>query len=210
MSLRFQSENDEVDQAVKNESHTVMLVFILGFIATIDGVFEWFQGKSLAEYGKNLGWWIGFGLAYWLACPFYNEFRFRTKELDGKVSAIEQTVIAFKEYHGELIEKLESIEQKLDEASARLKSLNPDANEQTIKWDDTKRRGLPADIATEYDISRAVSKAIQETRATSFAETGLVMKAARSHLKGKSFDEMELQSAIAQVDFLRRPSVSAS
>jgi DNA-binding FrmR family transcriptional regulator len=54
--------------------------------------------------------------------PFYYEFRIRGKEIDGKVSAIEQAVIASKEGHAELLERLTAIEDKLNSIQRELES----------------------------------------------------------------------------------------
>jgi hypothetical protein len=124
MALRFQG-NDEVDRAAKEERHTGGLAVLLVLYALIDGAFSWFRGESLASYGKNLAWLVGFGFVYWVAAPFYYEFRIRTKEIDGKLSAIEATVIASKEGHSELLEKLTAIEEKLEELSEKVENLNP-------------------------------------------------------------------------------------
>jgi uncharacterized protein YqeY len=48
------------------------------------------------------------------------------------------------------------------------------------------------DVATETDLERAVAAAIKEVGATSPRQMGMVIKAARSHLRGKRFDEEEL------------------
>jgi hypothetical protein len=46
--------------------------------------------------------------------PYYQEFRLRTKELDGKVSAIEAAVSASAEQQEEVISKLTEIENTLN------------------------------------------------------------------------------------------------
>ncbi len=113
MALRFQ-EKDDCDRAAKEERETGGLLIILVLIAAIDGAFTWFRGESLASYGKNLAWLVGIGFVSWLIVPFYYEFRFRTKETYGKVSAIEIAVNTSKESHAELLERLTAIEDKMD------------------------------------------------------------------------------------------------
>jgi hypothetical protein len=46
--------------------------------------------------------------------PYYQEFRLRTKDLDGKVSAIEAAVSASAEQQEEVISKLTEIENTLN------------------------------------------------------------------------------------------------
>jgi hypothetical protein len=292
MSLRFQKE-DEVDEEVKHGRRTTLweiVAFVL-LVAALEGVSTWLHGDSVASYAKELGWLCAIGFLCWLVSPIYQEFRIRTKEIHGKVSAIEAAVNADAEQHAESLEpfdasevmdKLTTIEGKLDAAETQLdfevkwdyrvitvntqyeivgdgKLENSRPSNEIIQsrleemgadgWElvsflpamptDSKFRGeyanpwvyqfvfkrraierssgfetewagtrntqhIPVDIATEEDMSKAVSVAIQETRATSFAHRGLVIKAARGHLKGKSFDEKELQSIVGQVDALQR------
>jgi len=124
MTLRFQKK-DAVDEEVKEDrSEGVRVSFLLyGFIfvffAVGSGLFDWFSGKSLKSYGEEVGWMLGFffsiSVADWILSPIYNEFRFRTKEIDGKVSAIEKTVNASTEDHAELLKRLTAIEEKLTE-----------------------------------------------------------------------------------------------
>ncbi len=114
MVLRFQKK-DESDRAAKEERHTGGLVVVLVLVAVIHGAFAWFSDKSLASYEVDLVWLFGFGFVYWMAAPFYYEFRIRTKEIDGKVSAIEEAVNALREGHAELLERFTAIEEKLTE-----------------------------------------------------------------------------------------------
>lgn len=113
MALRFQ-EKDDCDHAAKGERETWGLLTTLVLIAAIDGAFTWFRGESLASYGKNLAWLIGICFVSWIVIPFYHEFRFRTKETYGKVSAIEDALNAAKEDRAELLERLAAIEDKID------------------------------------------------------------------------------------------------
>jgi hypothetical protein len=125
MALRFQ-EKDDVDQAAKEERETGGLLIMLVLYAAIDGAFTFFKGESLASYGKNLAWLVGIGFVLWMVAPFYYEFRFRTKEIDGKVSAIEDAVILSREDQAELLERLTAIEERLEamqrEQENRIKS----------------------------------------------------------------------------------------
>jgi hypothetical protein len=115
MALRFQKSDDgEIDRAAKEERATPLLIILLVLFAAIQGGFTWFRGESLTSYAKDLAWWIGFGTAYWMFSPFYYELRIRAKEIDGKVSAIEEAVAALKGDRAELLERLSAIEGKLD------------------------------------------------------------------------------------------------
>ena len=113
MALRFQNERDEVDRTAKESRATGVMVFLLLLLAVITGAVEWFSGGSLASYEKELAFYIGSAFVAWLAAPFYYEFRIRTKEIDGKVSAIEEAVNSSREAHGELLERLGAIEKEL-------------------------------------------------------------------------------------------------
>jgi hypothetical protein len=122
VALRFQ-EKDDVDRAAKEERHAGALLIVLVLYAGIDGAFTWFRGESLASYGKNLAFFIVFGFVFWLIEPFYYDFRFRTKETYGKVSAIEKVVTTSKEGHAELLERLTAIEDKLESMAGRREGL---------------------------------------------------------------------------------------
>jgi hypothetical protein len=113
MGLRFQG-NDEVDRHAKEERATGVLVFLVMLLAVISGAVDWFSGKSLVSYEEEIAFYIGCGLVFWFITPFYYEFRIRTKEIDGKVSAIEEGLTSAKEDRAELLERLSAIEEKLD------------------------------------------------------------------------------------------------
>ncbi len=91
-----------------------VMIFLLVLFAAIQGGLAWFRGGNLASYTQDIAWLVGFGFAYWLLAPFYYEFRIRAKEIDGKVSAIEETVAALKGDRAELLKRLSAIEGKLD------------------------------------------------------------------------------------------------
>ena len=114
MALRFQDGRDEVDRAAKESRATGVMVFLLLLLAVITGAVDWFSGESLASYEKELAFYIGLAFVTWLAAPFYHEFRIRTKEIDGKVSAIEEAVNAFAKQQSKLMHKLTAIERALD------------------------------------------------------------------------------------------------
>ena len=123
MALRFQKE-DEVDRATKEgRAAGAQLVFLLALFALIDGGFAWLGSGSLASYGKSLAGLILCGFVYWIVSPLYCEFRFRTKEIHGKVSAIEKIVVASQDDRAELSEKLAAIVEKLEELSKKVESL---------------------------------------------------------------------------------------
>jgi hypothetical protein len=114
MALRFQG-NDEVDRQAKEERATGVLVFLVVLLAVISGAVDWLSGKSLASYEEELAFYIGLGFLFWFLTPFYYEFRIRTKEIGGKVSAIEEAVTSAKEDRAELLARLAAIESKLDD-----------------------------------------------------------------------------------------------
>jgi hypothetical protein len=120
MTLRFQKD-DEVDREVKATRRFPWWTFILVFalIGVVHGIDSWVTGRSLAKFGSDLGEALAFSLLLALAegflAPFYKELRFRAKEIDGKVSAIEETVTALGRGLAELREQLRAIQFKLDE-----------------------------------------------------------------------------------------------
>lgn len=113
MALRFQ-EKDDVDRAAKESKATGVTVFCLLVVAAIAGATDWINGEILASYEKELVFYIGLAIVIWLAAPSYHEFRIRTKEIDGKVSAIEEALNSSSEAHEELLERFTAIEKKLD------------------------------------------------------------------------------------------------
>ena len=118
MVLRFQ-ESDEVDRAAKANRSAGLDVFVMVLIVGIWSLTAWLDGDSLANYKKSLPVLVVFLLVYWLVnwlvAPYYHEFRIRTKEIDGKVSAIEKAVNGSSKGYAELLERLTSIEEKLAE-----------------------------------------------------------------------------------------------
>jgi hypothetical protein len=138
MSLRFQKE-DEADKEVKRNPFLGTLhVFIYGLsflcIALVSAVFAWLSGETLKSYGRGIFIYVLFLIAgavvEGLLSPIYEEFRIRTKEIDGKVSAIEEAVNASKAVTlsriewtvndtrkdlAGLLERLTAIEEKLAE-----------------------------------------------------------------------------------------------
>jgi hypothetical protein len=124
MTLRFQKD-DEVDREVKAKSRFPWWTFIFGFalLGVVTGIDSLVTGRSLAKFERDLGGILVFSLvlawAEGLLAPFYKEFRFRTQEIDGKVSAIEETVTALGGGLAELREQLRVIQHKLDELSQK-------------------------------------------------------------------------------------------
>ena len=114
MGLRFQG-NDEVDRQAKHERATGVWVLLIVLLGAVSGAVDWFSGKSLASYKEELGFYIVFGFLSWLFSPLYYDFRIRSKEIDGKVSAIEKVVTSAEESRVELLQRLAVIEAKLDE-----------------------------------------------------------------------------------------------
>jgi hypothetical protein len=134
MSLRFQKE-DEVDREIKERRRADAAPALLVWSAILvcymagAGLYDWLNEKSLKSYGQEIGWPLTFVFlmvfARWFLSPIYNEFRARTKEIDGKVSAVEKAVTASKENHAELLEKLTAIEERLEALSEKVENLNP-------------------------------------------------------------------------------------
>lgn len=83
-------------------------------MAVFAGIGDLLNGASLKEYERELGIFIAGFFALWLVSPIYREFSSRTKEIDGKVSVIEEAVNASKKDHAELLERLTAIEGKMD------------------------------------------------------------------------------------------------
>lgn len=113
VTLRFQDKHDEVDRAAKEERATGVLVFMVVVLAAISGAVHWFDGKSLASYEEELGFYIGLGFLFWFLAPFYYEFRIRTKEIYGTVIENEKAISAVREDQKELLERLNAIEEEM-------------------------------------------------------------------------------------------------
>jgi hypothetical protein len=134
MSLSFQKE-DEVDREIKEKRRADASPAILGWTAILAcylvgvGLYDWLTDKPLKSYGQEIDWPLTFVFfivfAMWFLSPIYNEFRARTKEIDGKVSAIEKVVNASMEGHAELLERLTAIDERLGELSEKVESMNP-------------------------------------------------------------------------------------
>ena len=92
-----------------------MIVGILVLATVWYGLDDWSHGGSLQKFAIELGGlivvcWIG-----WVAYPIYLEFRLRTKEIDGKISATEAAMNETNERYLELLHRLNAIESRLDE-----------------------------------------------------------------------------------------------
>jgi len=93
-------------------------IWVLVLLGVVSGIVSFATHRSLEEFERELGGIVAF--SWVLACaeellaPFYREFRFRTLEIDGKLSAIEELIIASKKEHAELLQRLATIEDKLD------------------------------------------------------------------------------------------------
>jgi hypothetical protein len=125
MALLFQ-KTDEVDKRVREEvrrvsrSGGVLLILYLSVTGTIAFV----SGDSLASYGKDHLFTIGLVFAVWSCFPFFQEFRIRTKEINCKVSAVEDAVIASRERASEMLEMLRAMDSKLYDVSGKLQGLD--------------------------------------------------------------------------------------
>lgn len=120
MALRFQAK-DEIDKKVE-ESGGLWRFFwgvVFVVIAVATGISALFTGKTLKEYGQDIGIWLACVLLVafiqQILSPLYEEFSLRTKEINGRVSAIEEAVNASKKSQAELLDRLTAIEEKLTE-----------------------------------------------------------------------------------------------
>jgi hypothetical protein len=118
---------------------------------------------------------------------------------------------AIRRLHAELLEKLGTIEEKLDGIAERLEAVEEKLDEGTTLDPSILKKPSPLPLPGDpFEISEAVSQAIQQTGATSFADMGRVIKAARGLLlkKGKRFLESDLEDAVHRVDVLQRMTIS--
>lgn len=123
MALRF-NKKDEVDEEVKEnrKSEGITLAVLYGFsfvvMALIAGIFDWLTGRTIKVYAQEAGFIFAMlalpVIGQMVLIPLYNEFRLRSKEIDGKVSAIESAMNSSKKDHAEIIERLAAIEETLD------------------------------------------------------------------------------------------------
>lgn len=140
MALRFQKK-DDVDREVSERRRDPLWGIVIGgalylSIRALLGWIGWGKGESLKSYGEDVVWLIAIGFLFWLVSPLYYEFRIRTKEIDGKVSAIEAAVNTHREGQrsetepfnaNKVMEKLAAIEERLNELSEKLENLHPGA-----------------------------------------------------------------------------------
>lgn len=116
MSLRFQDE-DEVDRRVSETKRTTfwLIAAILLLAAVWYGLDAWSRGASLGKFVIELGGLIAVCWVGWVSYPIYLEFRIRTKEIDGKISAAEAAMNETNERYLELLHRLAAIETRLDD-----------------------------------------------------------------------------------------------
>lgn len=124
LALRFQDKDDDVDRAVKEARSASVFAgaFVFVLAAAIGGVVSWLSGDSLRSYEQYIAVGVACLWAGWILVPIYEEFLVRTKEIDGKVSAIEKAVNGSNEGHEELLERLTAIEDKMDAMQRELES----------------------------------------------------------------------------------------
>jgi TPR repeat protein len=134
MALRFQ-QTDEVDREVTEKQRATSFWWIIGV-----GLLLYLASKVLpSEFARPIVELIAVLYALWflswMVSPVYHEFRSRTKEINGKVSAIEAAANASKEDHVELLEKLTAIEKQTDsktkQISKRLAAIESALNART-------------------------------------------------------------------------------
>ncbi len=125
MSLRFQ-EKDEVDREVEDNKRSGVafwLIIVIPFAALvcIGALVEWLLGHRSSSHEAVIGLVVLVAslapciVGEYLIAPVYKEFRTRTKEIDGKVSAIESSMNESIRLQKELLEKLTAIGNRLDE-----------------------------------------------------------------------------------------------
>jgi hypothetical protein len=116
MPLRFQ-EDDEIDRRVTEVRKAAMwlIVGILVLAGVWYGLDEWMHGGSIMRYALELGGLVGACWLGWVLYPIYQEFRIRTKEIDGKLSAAEKALEQSNDRYNLLLDRLAAIERRLDE-----------------------------------------------------------------------------------------------
>jgi hypothetical protein len=115
VSLRFQT-SDEVDRVLRGDrlGFKAALILLLA-LGTVFGIVGWLRGESLNTIAKSsFEAWAVTVICVWGVLPIYFEFRARAKEIYGMVSTIEQATIAANKERADLLEKLATIEEKLD------------------------------------------------------------------------------------------------
>jgi len=129
VALRFQLE-DDVDRKVNGGPGLgcgLLVAFgIVAFFIASYAVDAFISGKSFSAYKKDsledIAGCIVIAWLSWLVVLKYEEFRARTKEIDGKVSEIEKVVGASRDAQTELLERLTVIEDKLDAVQRELEN----------------------------------------------------------------------------------------
>ena len=113
--------DEEVKENRKSEGITLAVLYGFSFvvIAIIAGIFDWLTGRDdkSVRAGSRIYFHATLALpviGQMVLIPLYNEFRLRSKEIDGKVSAIESALNSSKKDHAEIIERLAAIEETLD------------------------------------------------------------------------------------------------
>jgi len=149
VALRFQDGRDEVDRAAKESRATGVTVFLLLVIAVITGAIYWFGGESLASYEKELAFYIGLAFVIWLAAPYYHEFRIRTKEINGKVSAIEEALNASAKRQSKLMHRLTAIERALNVRTDD-REKNPDIQEEEADENENVDAATREELLAKY------------------------------------------------------------
>lgn len=93
----------------------------------------------------------------------------------------------------DLKEQLREIRESVDDLRSAIESESP-PRRKPVAYDPG---GIYAPhIARDEDLERAVREALSETGATSERQMGVVIKAARGKLRGKRFEETELESLV--------------
>ena len=92
MALPFENE-DDVDRQLKKERMSFVgeIVAFLSF-AGLFGLMDWLFREPLKRYEETLAFLIAAALAHRYVSPLYYEFRYRTKEINGRLSAIEDSL----------------------------------------------------------------------------------------------------------------------
>jgi hypothetical protein len=148
MTLRFQKD-DEVDREVKAGRRRFPIwtfVFLFILLGVISGIAALIHGWSLVRLERELGEILGFSffvaLGASIFAPLYKEFRFRTKEIDGKVLAIEEALTASREVEKAMT--VSRIEWTVNDTRENLAGLLERFNEIEKKLDAIERHlGVP-------------------------------------------------------------------
>jgi len=107
-------KDDRADHASKKEWSVWFVAIGVLFSSILSSLDVLFRGKSLNHFGQDLVFSaVGF-FVIWILNRVYHEFRFRTKEMTVKVSALEEKVDTSIRLSAKVLGRLTEIDEKLD------------------------------------------------------------------------------------------------